>query len=338
MTRARSIGYQVGIVAAVLVVLYALVFLMKLLGSGVTLSWQPLINGLAIGAVYSAVALALVLIYRATDVINFGQGEMATFTAFVCWSFIHGSGNDAWFHFISNYQLRFWFGFLATLVFAGILGAAIERVVIRPVERAPLLTIVIVTLGLFEIFNSASNFIWQSQPKPFPTPFTGRPVDVFGITVGRPQLGLFVAVLVVMGLVAALFQYTKLGLALRASAQNPAAARLMGVPVSTMLMVGWGLASIVGGIAGILVANIITIDPNMMLGPLLFAFAAAVLGGLDNPVGAVVGGLLVGIIQNVIGSTDVFKEIANPIAFILIVVALVIRPQGLLGRTAVKKV
>ncbi|MGI8551277.1 MAG: branched-chain amino acid ABC transporter permease [Dehalococcoidia bacterium] len=336
MTRARALGLQALPVVAVLVALYALVLLMKLLGSSVTLSRQPLVNGLAIGAVYAALALALTLIYRATDVANFGQGETATFCSFIAWSFI--VPHEAWFGFITNFYLRFILGFGATLIVAAILGALIERLVIRPVETAPLLTIVIVTLGLFEIFNSASNFIWQSQPKPFPTPFKGAALKLFGTTVGRPQVGLFVVVLLVMGLVALLFQKTKLGLALRATAQNPSAARLMGVPTSTMLMVGWALATAVGAMAGILVANIVTIDPNMMLGPLLFAFAGAVLGGLDNPIGAVIGGLLVGIIQNVIGSTDVFKEIRDPIAFLIILIALVIRPSGLLGRAASKKV
>lgn len=338
MVRARSFGYQVLIVAAVLAVLYAIVFITKASGSAVTLSWQPLVNGLAEGAVYAALALALVLIYQATDVINFGQGEMATFTAFIAWSFIHPGGKDAWFHFIGNTTLEFIAGCVATLIIAAMLGALVERLVIRPIERAPVLTLVIVTVGLFEIFNSASNFIWQSQPKAFPTPFTGPAFSLGSVSVGRPQVGLFVVVLIMMALIGLLFQRTKLGLALRATAQNPAAARLMGVPVSTMLMVGWALATMVGALAGILIANIVTIDPNMMLGPLLFAFAGLVLGGIDSATAAVIGGLLVGIITNVIGTTDAFKEITVPVAFIIILIALVIKPSGLLGHQVAKKV
>lgn len=338
MVRARSVAYQVLVVGAVLAALYAVVFITKAAGSSVTISWQPLFNGLAEGAIYAALALALVLIFQATDVINFGQGEMATFTAFIAWSFIHPSGKDAWFHFIGNSTLEFIAGCAATLVIAAVLGAVVERLVIRPIERAPILTIVIVTLGLFEIFNSASNFIWQSQPKAFPTPFTGPAFHLGSVSVGRPQVGLFVVVLVMMALIGLLFQRTKLGLALRATAQNPAAARLMGVPVSTMLMVGWALATMVGALAGILIANIVTIDPNLMLGPLLFAFAGLVLGGVDSAMAAVIGGLLVGIIKNVIGTTDAFKEITIPVAFIVILIVLVIKPSGLLGRAAVKKV
>ncbi|MHB8577368.1 MAG: branched-chain amino acid ABC transporter permease, partial [Dehalococcoidia bacterium] len=273
-----------------------------------------------------SLALSLVLIYRSTDVINFAQGEMATFTTFVAWSLLTQVG------------MNFWLGFLVTLVLAALLGAVVQRVVIAPVESAPLLTVVIVTLGLFTIFNQLSNFIWQAEPKTFPTPFGSGAISIAGGSIGKPYIGALAVMLVIMGLVAAFFNYTKLGLASRATAQNPVAARLCGVPVGWMLTLGWALASLVGAAGGMFVANIVNLDPNLMVGILLYAFAAAVLGGLDNPVGAVVGGFVIGIIQSVVLGSDLLKGIADPVAFIVIVLVLVVRPAGLLGRRTVTKV
>lgn len=327
MVRARTVATQTGTVILVLLAVYAALLFLKLTGiSDVNFDRQQVANGIGVGAIYGSVALALVLIYRSTDVINFAQGEMAMFCTFFAWSII------------VDQKVTFWLGFVIVLVLAALLGAVVQRVVIKPVENAPLLTVIIVTLGLFQVFNSSANFIWQSQPKAFPTPFGKGSFNILGASIGKPAVGTIVVMLAVMALVYCFFSYTKLGLASRAAAQNPLASRLCGVPVSWMLTIGWALASVVGAAAGMLVANTLSLDPNMMVGVLLYAFAAAVLGGLDNPVGAVVGGFVVGIIQNVIVGADLLKGIPDSVAFIVIVLVLVIRPTGLLGRRAVTKV
>ena len=327
MVRARTLITQSATVLAVVFAVYAILLVLRLTGlSEVNFDRQQIANGIGVGAIYGSVALALVLIYRSTDVVNFAQGEMAMFCTFISWSLS------------TQLHMTFWLGFLVTLAIAALLGGAVQRVVIHPIENAPLLTIVIVTLGLFQVFNSGANFIWQSQPKSFPTPFGNGAYHIFGATIAKPYVGTLAIMFVVMGLVFAFFNYTKVGLASRAAAQNPVASRLVGVPVSWMLTIGWALAAVVGAAAGMLVANILSLDPNMMIGVLLYSFAAAVLGGLDNPVGAVVGGFVVGIIQNVIVGADLVKGIPDPIAFLVIIVVLVIRPTGLLGRRTVTKV
>jgi branched-chain amino acid transport system permease protein len=327
MVRARAAATQGLTVIAVLIALYAVLIFFKVTGiSDVTFDRQQWANGIGVGAIYGSVALALVLIYRSTDVINFAQGEMAMFCTFIAWTLITQVG------------MTFWAGFVVTIVIGAILGAGVQRLVIKPVENAPLLTIVIVTLGLFQVFNSGANFIWQSQPKAFPSPFGNGTLKIAGASINKHSVGALAVMLVVMALVFCFFNYTKLGLASRAAAQNPVASRLVGIRVSWMLTLGWALAAAVGAAAGVLVAHNLSLDPNMMVGVLLYAFAAAVLGGLDNPVGAVVGGFMVGIIQNVVIGADLLKGIPDSVAFLVIVLVLIVRPSGLLGRQTVKKV
>lgn len=326
MVRARSLAVQSLNVLGVLVAVYAVLIVLKLAGQGQTFAFQQILSGLAVGAIYGSVALALVLIYRSTDVINFAQGEMATFCTFISWSLISQGG------------MPYWGGFAVTLGIAALLGAGLYKIVIAPVQNAPLLTIIIVTLGLFEVFNSGTNFIWQAQPKSYPTPFGASNITIGSASIAKADFGALIVMLFVMALVYLFFSRTKLGLASRAAALNPVASRLCGVPVARMLTLGWALAAVVGAAAGMLVANRLTLDPNMMIGVLLYAFAAAVLGGLDNPVGAVVGGFLIGIIQNLVIGSDLLKGIPDAIGFIVIIVVLVIRPNGLLGRKSVQKV
>lgn len=298
--------------------------------------FQNVVNGLGIGAVYAVVALALVLIYRSTDVVNFAQGEMAMFCTFIGWSLMVGGVR------ILGLQLGtlpFWPAFCLTVIAAGIIGALVERIVVRPVENASLLSVVIVTLGLYSVFNALASAIWQSQPKSFPAPFPGPPFQVGPLFISRQYLGTFGVSLVIMALVFVFFQYTKLGLAMRAAAHNPTAARLVGIPVGTMLTLGWALASMIGAAAGMLIANIILLEPNMMAGVLIYAFAGAVLGGLSNPVGAILGGLIVGVVENIAGTTDfIGSELKTAVAFLIIVLVLTVKPSGLLGRTVAKKV
>jgi branched-chain amino acid transport system permease protein len=288
---------------------------------------QQLAAGIRSGAVYAGLALAIVIIYRTTRVINFAQGEMATFTTFICWS-------------LMNHGLSFWGAFPIVLAIAFFGGVAIERTLIRPVENASVLTIVIITLGLALVLNGLMSLIWGGANRPFDGPFSTRTIDVGGVPISVQDIGIVVVSFVLVGLLALFFRYTKLGLALRAAAVNPASLRLVGVRVGWMLALGWGLAAVLGAVAGMMVAPVVFLDPNMMQTILLYAFAAAVLGGLDSPIGAVVGGILLGVVMTMleryvgfIGST-----LKLPVALLLILVLLLVRPGGLFGHVAVRRV
>jgi len=310
------------------------------------LFFSQVMAGLATGSIYGLVALGIVLIYRSTDVLNFAQGEMALLVTFVGWSLVIALGAGG-----ANY----WLIFFILLALAGALGAFVERTLIRPVEGAPVLNAVIVTLGLFVIFRGLIAFIWAQGelPKGFPTTPLGsqlKPVsawinhDLWGFArITQHQFVVIIITAAVMVALLLLFNYTKLGLAMRATAQNPLASRLMGINVGRMLMLGWALAGIVGAVGGILVAPILSLDLVTMLRVILFAFAAAVLGGLDSPPGAIVGGVIIGIVQN-IASTYSFgpvffgPELSLPIALLVLVVILLVRPTGIFGRKAVRRV
>jgi branched-chain amino acid transport system permease protein len=288
---------------------------------------QQIAAGIREGAVYAGLALALVIIYRSTRVINFAQGEMATFTTFVAWS-------------LMNHGLSFWTAFPIVLAIAFIGGVAIERVMIRPVESAPVLTIVIITLGLALLLNGLTNLIWGGGNRQFNGPFSTRTIDVGGVPISVQDIGIVAVSLALVALLGLFFRFTKLGLALRAAALNPSSSRLVGVRVSWMLALGWGLAAVLGAVAGMMVAPIVFLDPNMMQTILLYAFAAAVLGGLDSPIGAVVGGLLLGVIMTLVGRYVGFvgSALKLPTALVLILLLLLVRPGGLFGRVAVRRV
>ena len=288
---------------------------------------QQVISGLATGGIYASLALALVMIYQATDVVNFAQGEMAMFATYLAWTML-------------NAGLSYWLAFFATVALAFLLGLAIERVVIRPVENAPILSIVIVTLGLLVIHNSVAGWIWTYIQKPFPSPFPSTPVTLGPIFTGAHDIGALTVTLLMLALLFAFFRFTPLGLAMRAAAQNPVSSRLAGIRVSRMLMLGWGLAAVFGAVAGIMVAPRVTLDPGMMGGIQIYAFAAATLGGFTSPAGAVVGGLLVGVIENLVGTYVSFigTELKLTVALAIIIVVLVFRPSGLFGRVQVRRV
>ena len=288
---------------------------------------QQVISGLGTGGIYASLALALVMIYQATDVVNFAQGEMAMFATYLAWTML-------------NAGLPYWLAFFATVALAFLLGLAIERVVIRPVENAPILSIVIVTLGLLVIHNSVAGWIWTYIQKPFPSPFPSTPVTLGPIFTGAHDIGALTVTLLMLALLFAFFRFTPLGLAMRAAAQNPVSSRLAGIRVSRMLMLGWGLAAVFGAVAGIMVAPRVTLDPGMMGGIQIYAFAAATLGGFTSPAGAVVGGLLVGVIENLVGTYVSFigTELKLTVALAIIIVVLVFRPSGLFGRVQVRRV
>ena len=280
--------------------------------------------GLATGGIYASLALALVMIYQATHLVNFAQGEMAMFCTYIAWSLI-------------NAGMGYWWAFFATVAIAFLLGILIERIVIRPVENAPVLAVVVVFIGLLVILNSLAGWIFTYTIKSFPSPF---PRELpFGIRYLSPhQLGAIGVTLVVLALLYAFFRFTPLGLAMRAAAQNPESSRLVGIRVGWMLALGWGLAAAVGAVAGMMVAPIVYLDPNMMGGTLLYAFAAALLGGIESPGGAVVGGLVVGVLENVLGAFVIGNELKLVVALVLIVGVLLVRPSGLFGRPQVSRV
>jgi branched-chain amino acid transport system permease protein len=288
---------------------------------------QQVVSGLAIGGIYGSLALALVMIYQATAVVNYAQGEMAMFSTYLAWTML-------------NAGLPYWLAFLATLLVAFVGGVLIERLVIRPVERAPILTIVIVCIGLLVILNSLAGWLYSYVQKPFPSPFPPRPIRIGTVVFGAHDLGAICVTLVVLAFLYVFFRYTPLGLAMRAAAQNPVSSRLCGIRVGAMLALGWGLAATVGAVAGLMVAPMVFLDPNMMAGVLIYAFAAATLGGFTSPGGAVVGGLLVGVIENLVGTYVKFigTELKLTVALAVILIVLVIKPSGLFGRAVVDRV
>jgi len=290
---------------------------------------QQFATGLSTGSLYAILALSLVLIYRSTSIVNFAQGEMAMFTTFLAWSVLNGHAGPYWF----------WVAFFATLVMAMIFGALVELIALRPVESGPVLNPIIVTLGLFTLVNSLALRIWQGEPKAFPSPaiFDGAPLKIGTAVISRPNVGVFCMALLIMGLIYVFFNRTKVGLAMRATAQNRVASQLVGIRVGRMLALGWALSAMVGAVAGMLLAPTLFLSPGMMQGVLLFAFAAAVLGGLESPVGAIVGGLTVGVVQNMAG-TYIGSNIDITVAFLLIIVVLLVRPHGLFGRRVMQRV
>jgi branched-chain amino acid transport system permease protein len=284
---------------------------------------QQIFSGLAAGAVYASVALALVMIYRATDLVNFAQGEMAMFSTYIAWSLV-------------TVGLPFWAAFLITLVASFLGGMAIERIIIRPVENAPVLAAVIVTIGLGLIFNSLAGWFYSYTVQDFPSPFPDRPL--FGALMTTQELGVVGVTLVMLTLLFLFFRFTKTGLAMRAAAQNPESARLCGIPVGRMLAIGWGLAAAIGATAGIMVAPVLFLDPYMMSGVQLYAFAGALLGGMSSPVGAVVGGVIVGVTENLVGTYLIPTQLKLTVALALIILVLVFRPNGLFGTAIVRRV
>jgi branched-chain amino acid transport system permease protein len=288
---------------------------------------QQVVSGLANGGIYASLALALVMIYQATDVVNFAQGEMAMFSTYLAWSLL-------------NAGFPYWVAFFATVSIAFLGGLVIERVVLRPVENAPILSIVIVCIGLLVIFNSVAGWLYSYIIKPFPSPFPKRPLQIGGIVFGFHSLGAIGVTLALLVLLYIFFRHTTLGLTMRAAAQNPVSSRLVGIRVGWMLALGWGLAALVGAVAGMMVAPVVFLEPNMMGGILIYAFASATLGGFTSPGGAVLGGFLVGITENLVGTYVPFigTDLKLTVALVLIIGVLLVKPSGLFGKAAVSRV
>jgi branched-chain amino acid transport system permease protein len=291
---------------------------------------QQTVSGLANGGIYASLAVALVLIYRATEVINFAQGALATFTTFIAWQLI-------------TWGMSYWEAFVSTLAIAFVGGFLVELVAIRPVERrGNQLTVVIAAIGLLILVEGAAGWIWGNGIRFVPSAFPARFYHLGGATISLQDLGTIGVSLASVLVLWTFFQFTKVGLAMRAAAVRPEAARLVGVRVSWMLSLGWGLAAVLGAIAGLMAAPnpSYLLQPSMMDGVLIYAFAAAVLGGLESAFGAVVGALLIGVLLNLLQAYVhwVTPQLLLPVAFVLMLVVLLVKPSGLFGRTRVRKV
>jgi branched-chain amino acid transport system permease protein len=287
---------------------------------------HQVLAGLATGGIYACMALAIVMIYQAIDGLNFAQGEMAMFSTFIAWQLI-------------EWGIPYWAAFLITLAISFAGGVMIERVVLRPLHNAPILSHVAIFIALFAILNSGAGFIWDYQVKNFPTPFGTKSVLGQGL-LSAHDAGMIGVTIVLLLLLYLFFRYTRTGLAMRAAAANPESARLVGVQVGWMLALGWGMAAAIGAVAGMMIAPVVFLEPNMMSSILLYGFAGAVVGGLTSPVGAVIGGLMVGVIENLAGTfiPVIGRELKLTIALTLIVFVLTVKPSGLFGRTVVHRV
>jgi len=285
---------------------------------------HQIFSGLSTGGIYASVALALVMIYQATHHINFAQGEMATFSTFIAWALIQAG----W---------PYWAAFFVTVAVSFVAGLVIQRTILKPVEKAPVLTNVIVFIGLLVIFNALAGWIFEHTIKAFASPF---PKDAWFATkyFSAHELGSIGVMLCVLFALYVFFRFTPVGLAMRAAAQNPDSSRLVGIRVSWMLGMGWGLAAAIGAVAGMMIAPVVYLDPNMMGGILLYGFAGALLGGIDNPWGAVIGGFIVGVLENLLGAYVIGTELKLSVALVLIVGTLTLKPNGLFGKVVVTRV
>jgi branched-chain amino acid transport system permease protein len=292
-----------------------------------TIFAQQTVAGLSQGAIYASLALALVLIYRATEVINFAQGEMAMATTFIAYQF-------------TLWHITFWLAFFLTLVVAFFFGAVVYAVLIRPVQHRSVIALVIITVGLFILIDGLVTWKWGADLKFMQAPFGNHVYRAGGVAFSRQDIGVLLISILSVVLLWVLFQFTKLGLAMRAAALRPAAAALVGVRVDLMLAIGWGLAAMLGAVAGVMTEASQFLQPTMMQPILLYAFAAAVLGGLESPAGAVVGGLAIGVFLNLSGQYIGFatSEVRLPIAFAVLLVVLLFKPTGLFGRKQVRRV
>jgi len=291
---------------------------------------QQVVSGLGDGAIYASLALALVLIYRATHVINFAQGEMGMFSTYIAWALM------------TNHGWSYWPAFVLTLGVSFLGGVGIHQGVIRPLQRAGELTVVMATIALLVILNGLASWIWQPDEKVLLSPLAGGTWSIGTVAIPKQSVWDLLIVLACVGVLWLLFNYTKLGLALRSSAIDPAASRLLGVRVPWMLSIGWGFAAILSAVAGILAASAqFVFTPSFMQITIIYAFAAAVLGGIESPIGAVIGGLSLGVAINLLGTYlpgQISPDMRLPVALAILLLVLVLRPSGLRGRTVVRRV
>ena len=322
----RKTAVSTGLSAPVLLLLIAGAIFLVIGSVSSTIFAQQTVAGLAQGAIFGSLALALVLIYRATEVINFAQGELAMATTYIAYQ-------------LTIWGVSYWLAFFLTLLIAFVLGVVLQVVVIRPIQHS-VIAVVIVTVGLFILIDGLVTWEWGADLKFMAAPFGNTVYHAGGVAFSRQDVGVLAVSILSVILIWVLFQFTKVGLAMRAAALRPAAASLVGVRVNVMLAMGWGLAAVLGAVAGMMTEPTQFLQPTMMQAILLYAFAAAVLGGLESPAGAVIGGLFIGVFLNLSGQYIGFAtpELRLPIAFAVLLLVLLIKPNGLFGRKQVRRV
>ena len=284
------------------------------------------LGGISTGMIYAAIALSLVLIWRGTRVLNYAQGGMAMFSTYIAFIVIRDTGN-------------YWLGFIVALAAGLVLGAFLERSVIRPTMRRPPLNAVIVTIGLLILLEGVAGIIYGGQFRSFPPAYSIRGLSIGSVSLGISPNGLFTAgaVLAAAIILAVVFKYTSVGLRLRATAFNPNVARLLGVRVGRVLTLGWALAGLLGALAGLLVTPTTFLYPNSMDAIFVLGFTAAVIGGLDSPVGAVVGGLILGVALSYVGGY-LGSDLVEVAGLVALVAVLMLRPSGLFSSSSVRRV
>ncbi|MEJ8855145.1 branched-chain amino acid ABC transporter permease [Variovorax robiniae] len=284
---------------------------------------NQIVAGLTTGCAYALIGLALVIVYRSTSHVNFAQGEMATLTTYVAWSLLQAG-------------LPYWVAFVLTIGAAFLLAASLERWVIGRLGGSSPMATVAAFIGLFMVIHSLTGYVWGHDVREFPSPFPDGALA--GGLVSGHQLGVAAVTTVLLVLLWAFFRFTAMGLAIRAAAQNPGSARLSGISTPAMAAFGWGLAAAIGAVAGMMVAPQLYVDPHMMSGVLIYGFAAALMGGIQSVPGAVIGGLVLGVLENLLGAYVVGTQLKLTVAMVLIVGMLVLRPEGLIGRPSAKRV
>jgi branched-chain amino acid transport system permease protein len=281
---------------------------------------QLIVSGLATGSLYALLALGLVIIYKTSNVLNFAHGEMAMVNTFIA------------FTLLEALHIPYFEAFLLAIIGSFLFGALMEIVLLRPARNPTPLGLIIITLGAQQVLYGTAGWIWGYDTKIFPSPLSDIKVHRLGrVVLSEANLWILTASIVLMVALLFFFRYAKLGIAMRAISQNVTTARLMGIRAPWVLSLTWAFASALGAVAGMLVAPITFLDPNMMLNPLLKAFAAATLGGMNSLAGAVVGGGSLGILENLVGGY-LMPELKDSVAFFVIVLVLCLRPSGLLGR------
>jgi branched-chain amino acid transport system permease protein len=285
---------------------------------------QQLAAGLATGCIYACLALALVMIYRATNHVNFAQGEMAMMSTYVAWMLI-------------ELGLPFYVVFPVTLVCAALLGLVIQYVIMGNLQHGPVLIVVVVFLALYMLFQSLAGLLFDYSMKTFDSPFDG--LSAFSSKIlSSHDIGVVLTTLAVLASVYSFFRFTSLGLAVRAVASNPVSSSLLGLNPAWLLSLGWAVAGAIGAVAGILSAPTVGLEPHMMSGVLVYGFAAAILGGIDSPLGAVVGGVALGIVENLAGAYLIGSELKLTFAMVAIFVVLILKPSGLFGTARISRV
>jgi branched-chain amino acid transport system permease protein len=288
--------------------------------------FQLIISGIVAGSIYALVALAMSLTYKSSEVANFAQGEMAMFSTYIA------------FMLLVTYQFPFWLAFLGAMIFAFFLGVFLEFALIRQAKEPNVLNLLIITLG-FQIFlYGLAGWKWGADQRILTLPIsTSDVIKVAGLNISQLNLATVIVAIVLMGLTYLFLRYTKIGLAIKATQQNTKAAKINGIPTNRIVALTFGISAVIGGVAGVIMAPIATLDPNMMLEPLIKGFAAAVLGGFNSLGGVVAGAFILGIIENLFGFY-ISTEFKSVVAFLVIVLVLYFRPSGLFGRHYIRKV